>query len=245
MNTIKSAASALRAHWSMKSQNRGRCIEIATAGLTGNPSWNHTTPDERESESLGRITSFTNAMTRESDIYWRLVELSIFKTHIECAEHAHSLLAIMIPDITEQLEKLRLASDIAPIGIPGKSGKMEEATFFHDISLTHQHYYAESWFAEYCPKLDGRREYYWDRTHDAALQMGFTAVDAELIRATQRECYQHAWEPTAFIYLGLYDGSPDRLLQHLKNVWDDGWRNEFEHLLAADGDLDNVEADLD
>ena len=34
MNTIKSAASALRAHWSMKSQNRGRCIEIATAGLT-------------------------------------------------------------------------------------------------------------------------------------------------------------------------------------------------------------------
>ena len=36
MNTIKSAASALRAHWSMKSQNRGRCIEIATAGLTGN-----------------------------------------------------------------------------------------------------------------------------------------------------------------------------------------------------------------
>ena len=130
MNTIKSAASALRAHWSMKSQNRGRCIEIATAGLTGNPSWNHTTPDERESESLGRITSFTNAMTRESDIYWRLVELSIFKTHIECAEHAHSLLAIMIPDITEQLEKLRLASDIAPIGIPGKVGRWKKPPFF-------------------------------------------------------------------------------------------------------------------
>lgn len=233
---LKSLAKEVRASISWLDLSHGHTIEILVSLLTEEKDWNHcsantqlTIPDNLSevfrvvSKTQRRWAELEDAPDRSSSgrsQRWEMVMAIV--SFIQCGEPYSDLM------IARMLDACTLPNYSTPMTINSEGEMVPLSVEEYPESII---FNLGSWFFSLDEYTYGN--YPWDHTKKIALNMGFTANQASLIRDIQREAPNHNWPIDLWFEVGVLDADQEAFLEQLS--LDSDWEEHFEKLLHHDG----------